>query len=402
MKNAGEPGTLKRILLIVILGMLSMLAPLGIDMYLPGLPAISNELGTTPNAVQFTLSAFMLGFAFGQLVHGPLADSYGRKGVLIAGTLGYCLFSAFCTTVSNIEILVALRFMQGLGGAASGAVVYALLRDLYSRKEDLARMMSFVTLVAMLAPLLAPLAGGYLLLWFGWRAIFRVLAAVSLAAVLLVWLGIPETMAKEYRRPPRLGETMQNFLTLLKRREILGYLLTAAFPAGGMFAFITAGSFVYIDLYGVSPQHFGLYFGLNIISMMCFTVLNARCVRRVGVRHMLRAGLTVQTAAGIWLAVVVTTDLGFRALLPGIIIYVGAIAAITSNAIAAPMSEFPHLAGTLSSLAGTLRFGTGALTGAMVSALPSHTPVSMALTMTLCSLLASASFCLLTKSPRGE
>jgi DHA1 family bicyclomycin/chloramphenicol resistance-like MFS transporter len=389
------------ILLIVILGILSMMAPLGIDMYLPGLPSIAEDLQASPKAAQFTLSAFMLGFAFGQLIHGPAADSYGRKRVLIGGTLGYCVFSALCAMASNIEMLVWLRLLQGLGGAASGSIVFALLRDLYSRKEDLARMMSFVTLVTMLAPLMAPLTGGYLLLWFGWRAVFWVLTMVSLLAVFLVWLGVPETLKETGRRPMNMAEMIRNYRRLLTHREVLGYLLTAAFPAGGMFAFITAGSFVYIDLYGVSPQHFGFYFGLNIISMMCFVLVNGRMVQSIGVSRMLKAGLAAQSAAGVWLAVVVFSGLGFWALVAGIVVFVGSIPAITSNAVTSAMSEYPHMAGALSSLAGMLRFGTGSLSGALVAMLPSHTAASMALTMTCCTLLAVASYCLLTRT-RGS
>lgn len=386
-------------MLIVILGILSMLAPLGIDMYLPGLPTIAVELGTSSKAAQFTLSAFMLGFAVGQLVHGPAADSLGRKSVLIAGTLGYCLFSALCSVVPTIEMLIGLRFLQGLGGAASAAIVVALLRDLYGRKEDLARLMSFVTLVAMLAPLLAPFAGGYILLWFGWRAVFLAMALISLLAVLLVWWGIPETLAKKNRVSFRLGKIVRNYIKLLRSRQILGYILTAAFPAGGLFAFITAGSFVYIELYGVSPQDFGFYFGLNVLSIMAISMANGRLVHRVGLLRMLKVGLALETAAGMWLVIAVLWELGFWALVAGVVLFIGSIAAITSNAMAAAMQDFPQLAGTLASLSGTLRFGTGAVTGSLVALLPSNTPASMALTMAFCALLAVVSYCLLARKP---
>lgn len=369
-----------------------MLASLGIDMYLPGLPAIASDLGTSTKAAQFTLSAFILGFGLGQLFYGPAADSLGRKRVLIAGTLGYCLFSILCSAVSTVELLIGLRFMQGLGGAASGAIVVALLRDLYSRKEDLARMISFVTLVAMVAPLVAPFAGGYVLLWFGWRAVFRVLAMLSFLAVLLVWWGLPETLAKKNRLPLRLGEILRNYLKLLRHRKILGFILAAAFPAGGLFAFLTAASFVYIELYGVSPQRFGFYFGLNVISIMGITLINGRLVHRVGVLRMLKAGLILQTTAGLWLVFAVMRGLGFWALVAGVVLFVGAIAAITSNAIAAAMQDYPRLAGTLASLAGTLRFGIGALTGSIVALLPGQTALSMALTMAACAVLAVVSY----------
>jgi DHA1 family bicyclomycin/chloramphenicol resistance-like MFS transporter len=397
-------GESRRILLVVILGVLSMLAPLGIDMYLPGMPSMARDLGVSPNAAQLTLSGYMLGFAFGQLIHGPLADSLGRRRVLIAGTLAYGLFSLLCGLAASVEALVGLRFLQGVGGAASSIVVFALMRDIYDRKEDLARMMSFVSLVMMAAPLLAPLVGGYLLLWSGWRAVFWLLAAVGLAAVLLAWRAIPETLPREGRPPLRLGGTIRNFRALLGRREVMGHLLAASFPVGGMFAFITAGSFVYIDFYGVSPQRFGYFFGLNVMTMTCFILLNGRLVRRVGVRRMLECGLAINCLAGLWLACVVLLDLGaggFWPLVGGVMLFVGSIAAIGSNATALAMAGYPHLAGTLASLGGMLRFGAGGLIGALVALLPSHTPASMALTMTGCGIAAVGTYVVMVRA-RGD
>jgi MFS transporter, DHA1 family, multidrug resistance protein len=215
---------------------------------------------------------------------------------------------------------------------------------------------------------------------------------MSFLTVLLVWWGLPETLAEKNRLPLRLGEILRNYFKLLRHRKILGYILTAAFPAGGLFAFLTAASFVYIELYGVSPQHFGFYFGLNVVSIMGITLINGRLVHRVGVLRMLKAGLLLQTTAGLWLVFAVLWGLGFWALVAGVVVFVGAIAAITSNAIAAAMQDYPQLAGTLASLAGTLRFGTGALTGSVVAVLPGQTAISMALTMAACAVLAVASY----------
>lgn len=381
----------RRILLVVILGVLSMLAPLGIDMYLPGMPAIARDLGASASAVQFTLSGFMLGFALGQLCHGPLSDSLGRKRVLLAGLAGYGLCAVLCALAPSVEALAILRLLQGASGAACATLVFALLRDIYDRKEDFARMMSFVGLVMMLAPLVAPLTGGWLLQWFGWRAIFWFLAFFSVVALAMVWLGIAETLPREGRPPLRLSAMLGNYRRLLGERQVVGRLLTGAFPAGGMFAFITAGAFVYIDLYGVSPQRFGFYFGLNIIGMIFFTVLNGQFVHRAGVERMLRAGLAAHGLAGLWLAAVVWLGLGFPALVAGVVVAVGSVAVVGSNAMALLMSGRPGQTGALSSLAGTIRFGAGALAGALVAMLPSHTAAPMALTMTGCALAAVAS-----------
>jgi DHA1 family bicyclomycin/chloramphenicol resistance-like MFS transporter len=400
-----KPDTLepaRRVMLVVILGVLSMLAPLGIDMYLPGMPSIARDLAASPSAVQLTLSGFMLGFACGQLMHGPLADSLGRRRVLLAGTLAYGLFSLLCARVQSIEALVGLRFLQGVGGAASSTVVLALMRDIYDRKEDFARMMSFVTLVMMVAPLAAPLLGGQLLAWSGWRAVFWLLAGFALAATAMIWHFIPETLPQEGRPPLRLGLTVRNYLGLLGHRQVMGLILASAFPAGGLFAFITAGPFVYIELYGVSPQRFGLYFGLNVVTMSCFTLLNGRLVRRVGVRRMLALGLGLNCLAGLWVGAVALLGLGFWPLVVGVMVFVGSIAAIGSNATALAMGDLPRLAGTLSSLAGMLRFGAGALFAAFVALLPHDTPVSMALTMAGCGVAALGVYVAMGRTPKSR
>lgn len=378
-------------LLIFILGMLAMLTPLAIDMYLPSLPTIAADLNVPAGSVQMTLTAYTLGFAVGQLFHGPAADSFGRKPVIILGTLLFALTSLMCTQLTSIDWFIATRLVQGFAGAASGVVINALLRDLF-HKDDFSRMMSMVVLIMTVAPLLAPMLGGYLLVWFDWHAIFWVLTIAAVICSLLVWSFIPETLTEDKKQPFKLRSTLGNFSALLRQRQVLGYMLSGAFSFAGMFTFLTAGSFVYIDLHGVDPQHFGYYFGLNILCLIVITSINGRFVKRKGANFMMKVGLWIQLVMGVWLVAGGLLGLGFWALVSGVAVFVGAISIVGSNAMASILEEFPHMAGTASSVTGTLRFGTGAIIGSAVAAMPSGTIWPMVGTMAACALVSIACY----------
>ena len=288
------------LLLFIVLGAIGALTPLAIDMYLPAMPTIARDLGVQQGAVQITLTAYTAGFAIGQLIHGPLADSYGRRPVLILGILFFALASVVSATTNGIEALMWIRTAQGFAGAAAAVVIQAVVRDMFDR-EDFARAMSFVTLVVTLAPLVAPMIGGYVAIWFGWRAIFWILAGFSLVVIALVLWKIPETLSAENKQPFRLRNTLRNYSRLFQNPQALGLIFSGAFSFAGMFAFLTAGSFVYIDIYGVRPDQFGYLFGMNIIAMIVMTSINGRLVKKVGSHTMLRFGLAVQLLAGLGL-----------------------------------------------------------------------------------------------------
>ncbi|MFC0225433.1 Bcr/CflA family multidrug efflux MFS transporter [Serratia aquatilis] len=384
--------------LIFILGLLSMLMPLAIDMYLPSMPIIAKEFGVESGRVQMTLSAYMLGFAVGQLFYGPMSDSIGRKPVILWGTLIFAIAGGACAMAQSVEQLINLRFLHGLAAAAASVVINALMRDMFT-KDEFSRMMSFVILVMTIAPLLAPMIGGALLLWFTWHAIFWTMAAAALFGSVLVAFFIKETLPKERRQKFHLRTTLGNFGSLFRHRRVLSYMLASAFSFAGMFSFLSAGPFVYIELNNVSPQHFGYYFALNIVFLFLTTLVNSRNVRRVGALKMFRFGLFVQLTMSVWLLVVSASGLGFWALVLGVAVYLGCIAMISSNAMAIILDGFPHMAGTASSLAGTLRFSTGALVGAILSLAPGKSAWPMVSSMALCSVIA-VSFYIYASRPR--
>ena len=384
--------------IVFILGLLAMLMPLSIDMYLPALPVISAQFGVPAGSAQMTLSTYILGFALGQLLYGPMADSLGRKPVILGGTLVFAGAAVACALAQTIDHLIFMRFLHGLAAAAASVVINALMRDIYP-KEEFSRMMSFVMLVTTIAPLVAPMAGGAVLVWFSWHVIFWILALAALLASAMIFFFIDETLPVERRQKFHIRTTIGNFASLFRHKRVLSYMLASGFSFAGMFSFLSAGPFVYIELNHVSPQHFGYYFALNIVFLFVLTIINSRFVRRVGALNMFRAGLWIQFVMAVWLVVSAFLGVGFWALVIGVAAFVGCVSMISSNAMAVILDEFPHMAGTASSLAGTFRFGIGAIVGALLSMATFTTAWPMLWAMAFCAT-SSVLFCLYASRPR--
>ncbi|MEQ0738393.1 Bcr/CflA family multidrug efflux MFS transporter [Enterobacter asburiae] len=384
--------------IVFILGLLAMLMPLSIDMYLPALPVISAQFGVPAGSAQMTLSTYILGFALGQLFYGPMADSLGRKPVILGGTLVFAAAAVACALAQTIDHLIVMRFFHGLAAAAASVVINALMRDIYP-KEEFSRMMSFVMLVTTIAPLVAPMAGGAVLVWFSWHVIFWILALAALLASAMIFFFIDETLPVECRQKFHIRTTIGNFASLFRHKRVLSYMLASGFSFAGMFSFLSAGPFVYIELNHVSPQHFGYYFALNIVFLFIMTIINSRFVRRVGALNMFRAGLWIQFVMAIWLVVSAFLGVGFWALVVGVAAFVGCVSMVSSNAMAVILDEFPHMAGTASSLAGTFRFGIGAIVGALLSMATFTTAWPMLWAMAFCAT-SSILFYLYASRPR--
>ncbi len=386
------------VFMFLLLGAISAISPLAIDLYLPAMPAIAEGLNTTASHVQLTLTIYTIGFALGQLLHGAISDSYGRRPVLLFGVIAFFITATLCTFAPNIDSLIIIRAAQGFSGAASAVVIQAVVRDLYQR-EDYARTMSFITLVMTVAPLTAPMFGGYISLFFGWRVIFGVISAYGLLVLIAAYWYIPETLKQESRPPLNLKSTLRNYIQLLTNKVVLALVFTGAFSFAGMFAFLTAGSFVYINVYGVEPHYFGYLFALNVISMILMTTLNGRIVRRMGSHYMIRLGITFQMIAAIGFVIAVFFDLGLWIIVPSVMLFIGMISTIGSNSMALLLEQYPNIAGTASSLAGTLRFGLGGLVGFVLTLMPSDVSWPMLLTMAMCSI--GACVCYLVGGRKG-
>lgn len=397
MKNnmTVKPEYKASLVFVFTLGILSMLPPLGIDMYLPSFLNIAQDLAITVEQVQFTLTFFTYGMATGQLFWGPVGDSFGRKPIILLGVSVGATVALILTQINSIENFTALRFVQGFFGAAPVVLVGALLRDLFD-KNELSRMMSMITLVFMVAPLLAPIIGGQIIKYWHWHTIFYVIGAMGILSLSLVFFIIPETHKKENRIPLHLNIIMRNFVTLWKQKEVLGYMFSSGLGFGGLFAFITSGSIVYIGLYGIKPENFGFFFMLNIGIMTLGSILNGRFVRKIGAERMMQIGLCIQFISGIWLVLTALFDLGFWCMAIGVAVFVGQNSFISSNAMASILGQFPTIAGTANSVAGSVRFGIGASVGSLVALMKMDSAAPMLYTMSACSLGAVCCYYFLT------
>lgn len=375
-------------LLLILLGAIAAMTPLAIDMYLPAMPNIAKDLAVAESAVQMTLSVYIGAFAVGQLIHGPLADSFGRKPILLIGIFFFAIASVLSAMVNSIETLMLARGFQGFAGAAVAVIIQAIVRDMFDR-EDFTRVMSFVTLIMTIAPLVGPLLGGHISVWLGWRAIFIILTAIAILIGIAVLRKIPETLSEKNKQSLRFGVVTRNYLSLFKDPVAMGLILCSAFSFSGMFAFLTAGSFVYIDVYGVKPDHFGYFFGFNIVAMMVMTSLNGRLVKKVGSHFMLRLGLAIQFLAGVGLFVSLLIGPEFWQLVLFIALYISTLSTIGSNASGLLLSHYPKMAGTASSLSGSLRFGISSLVGGLVAVFPASITLSMVAMMAFCAVASA-------------
>ncbi len=366
----------RQVSVVLTLGLLMAFGPMAIDMYLPAMPAMAVAFDAPQAAVQSTLSFFLLAFGVSQLVWGPVGDRYGRKVTAMAGILLFIVGSVGCATADTIGQLTGWRVVQALGAGAAPVMARAMVRDMFDR-DRAASILSLLILVMGVAPLVAPLAGGQVLLHAGWPAVFLILAVFG-ALALVGLLPFRETLAPENRRTLDPATLVQGYLILLRDRRFLGYCLSAALPFAGIFAYISGSPFILIDHFGISPQLFGIVFGANVIGILGVSVLNSRLVIRHGADRILALGTLLNALTALLLLALggfgVGGMVGF--LLP-LLLFTATIGLVAANATASAMQAFPQMAGTASALAGTIQLGFGALSGLLVGFLADGTPLPM-------------------------
>ncbi len=374
--------------------MLSTFGPLSLDLYLPVLPELAADLGASTSAAQLTLTSCLVGLAAGQAVAGPLSDRFGRRRPLLIGLAAYALVSIACAFAGSVAVLIGLRLVQGLAGAAGLVIARAVARDLYEGRA-LVVFFSRLVLVAGLAPVIAPVLGGQLSRVMGWRGIFGVLAAFGVALFLAGWFGVRETLPLERRVTGGMVEVLRGFGILLRDRLFVGAALSAGLAGASLFAYIAGSTFVLQRIYGLSPQGFSLVFGVNSLGLMASAQLSARLVRRWSARRLLAAGLAVNLLGSLALAVSVLLGLGLGFILASLFVLVSALGLIIPHSTALAMAHYPDRAGTASALLGVLQFAVGGLAAPLVGVAGEDSAVPLGVVAATASLTACAVFALL-------
>ncbi|MGW3786983.1 multidrug effflux MFS transporter [Micromonospora chokoriensis] len=351
----------QRVQLVLVLGALIAIGPLTIDMYLPALPAITAGLQTTETAVQLTLTGTLVGLALGQLLIGPLSDVVGRRIPLLAGLAAHIVASVLCVFAPNIEVLGALRVLQGLGVAAATVVATAVVRDLFSG-ASFARIFSRLMLVMGLAPILAPTLGSGLLRWTEWRGVFAALAVLGALLIVVAALQLQETLPVARRRHGGVAATVRDYRGLFNDRAFVGLVLVAGLAMAALFAYVSGSSFVLQREYGLDEQEFGVAFGAGAVGLIAATQFNVRLLRRYTPQQILVSALIAGTAAGLLLVLFAATGFGgLGTLLAALWLVLAAAGLALPNAPALAMSRHSEAAGTAAALLGAVQFGIGAL-----------------------------------------
>ena len=346
---------------LMLLAALSGIAPLSMDLYLPALPDVEDEFASGQSAVQLTLTAVAVGLAVGQLLAGPLSDRFGRRAPLLLGLGVYVLATLLSAFAPSVWVLVAIRALEGVAGAAGIVLARAIVRDLYSGVEA-ARVFALLASVSGAAPVIAPVLGGQLLRLTEWRGLFVALSLTGLVLLVASLARMPETLPPDRRVGGGLRTTVANGRGLLGQRRFLGFVLAQGFAFGALFTYISTSSFTLQDGYGLSAQQFSLVFAGNGIGIMAAAELSRLLVGRLGARRLLVAGLAVQSSGSAVLVVAALAGAGLPVVLPVLCLVVAAFGVIAPNATALAMSGAASSAGTASALLGVVQFAVGGLT----------------------------------------
>ena len=364
--------------LILLLGSVSALGPLAIDMYLPSFPSIARQLGSTTAAVERTMAAYFAGLAIGQLFYGPAGDRLGRKPPLYVGLSLFVLASIGCATAGSVPALVAWRFVQALGGCAEMVVARAVVRDRFEAR-DAARVFSALMLVMGLAPILAPLAGGWLVVHASWRAVFGVQATAGLICLVAVTFGLRESHPPARRQRHSPGQILAVYGRLLRHRLLIAHALAGSLVLAGLFAYVAGSPFVFIQLHHVRPEHFWMFFGTNAAGLIASSQVNGWLVQRADPRNVLRGGLVAAATAGTALLIAAATGWGgFPGLLVPLFAFLCCFGFIVPTSTALAMAPHGTVAGNASAVLGAVQFAVSGLAGVVVSGLHNGTAVPMA------------------------
>ncbi|MEJ2622983.1 MAG: multidrug effflux MFS transporter [Pseudolabrys sp.] len=369
--------------LTALLAALTAIGPISTDMYLPSLPALTQGFGTTVAAGQLTISSYLIGFAVGQILYGPLSDRHGRKPVLIGAVMLYCAASIVCTFSVSIEMLIGARFLQALGASGGVVLARAVVRDLHSGARA-GRELSLIASVMALAPVLAPMVGGVLQTAFGWQSVFATMASVGLSAVAVVWLLLPETLAERASEAISLGSMAKSYRLVARNPAYLAYTGLATTSYAGLFAWLSTASFVLQNLYGLTPFKFGVVFALGSFGYMTGSTIATRLVMRLGIDGTIGCGCATMTAGGLAMVGAVALDVSSAlVLVASVAVYLAGLGLVLPQSLAGALTPFPERAGAASALLGFIQQTMAAVSGVVVGQMLGHSAWPLAIAVAL-------------------
>ena len=375
--------------LFVVLGAVSAIGPAAMDVYLPGLPELADDFGAGASEAQVTLTTYVIGLALGQLLAGPLSDVHGRRRPLVSGIAVFTVATFACSLAPSLWALAALRLVQGAAAAVGVAIGRAIVRDLYVGAAG-ARYLSRLMLVIGLAPIIAPVVGGQLLRFTSWRGVFVALAVLGLGLTGVSARLLPETLPRERRRAAGVGATAGTFALLLRDRRLVGFVLVVGLGGGAMLGYIAGSSFVLQEVYGASPQLYGVLFAANAVFLVVGAQVNAHLLSTRSPRGLLRVGVATMVIAGLSLLVIVSLpDPGLGAVMAPLMLLMLSWSFIQANALALALVDHPDTAGTAAALLGVGQYAFGAVMAPLVGLGGDSTAVPMATVITICGLGAA-------------
>lgn len=382
----------------LILGFLSAVGVSALDIYLPSLPSIAKDFGTDGSTLQLSLTSYFIAMAIAQIVYGSVSDMYGRRPPLIAGMTIYVIGAIGCALAPSVHALIAFRFIQGLGAGAGAVIARAIVRDLHTGPEA-ARLMSLLMLVFSISPLLAPLAGSFIVSVATWRDIFWVLTAFGVLGAFLVTFVLNETRTKEKRLESSLSGAFKNYGLLLIDPYFMGVVGIAAFGMSSYMVYVSNSSFVIIEHFGLTPSAYGIMFALNAIPFFVFSQMNARLARRYGLRRVVRtAALLYSSMMVLLLATRLAGIDNFAVMTVLLLAGYGFLGLVVPSSAVLALEAHGRIAGTASALMGTLQFVAASIVTALVSLFFDGTSMPMIAGIGLCSLMV-VMFSLLTLRP---
>jgi len=376
-------------------------ASISTDIYLPAMPAMARELHVENGGIELTISGFLIGFSLGQLLWGPVSDRRGRRLPITLGIVLFILGSIGCALSTSMWQLIGWRAVQAVGASVGPVLARAMVRDLYAREQS-ARMLSTLIMIMGVAPLAGPLLGGQILAVWSWHGIFWLLAAVGLVTLASL-RALPETLPAEQRVRAPLRHAFGDYWRLLRDPHLAGYALAGGFFYAGAYAFIAGTPFAYIDYYHVSPQAYGLLFGINILGIIAANFLNGRLLRCFVSERLFRAGVVMAAASGLALAADARFGwAGLTGLALPVFFYMSMNGFIVANSVAGALESVPHRAGAASALVGAMHYGSGILSAAFVGWFADGTPWTMGWVIGLSAIGCLASGLFASRGHRAE